>query len=344
MGKTHDACRSGDHRTDSLHLRGLLAGFPSTRGALAVASVWLPRRRPRPENELAMTLGWHDRTPTPFERACTALCFGERLRRSRQRIEARDHLRAALEAFSRLGARPWADRSRAELRATGETAHRRDAATGNQLTTHELQVALLVAEGATNREAAAALFVNPKTIDSHLRSVYRKLNIRSRPSSPTCSRGRRRRGPGQGAGGGHRVLTPNLRSLPMPRSAPRDHMRLWQIADLSRLPLRHATGAGALNRPRSRDRIATRVTPRPSRSQTARGEAQIGGSRSAPRGSPWLFNTRVQMSKPSNCKESVMSWVSSFSAVIGARPLQRHGLRPLVRCTRVWMRLRGWVA
>ena len=132
------------------------------------------------EAAFAAALSRHDATDTPFERARTQLCFGERLRRSRKRVEARAMLSGALEAFDRLAARPWAERARAELRASGQTARKRDPSTAEQLTAQELQVALLVSEGATNREAAATLFISPKTIDSHLQRVYRKLNVRSR--------------------------------------------------------------------------------------------------------------------------------------------------------------------
>ena len=68
----------------------------------------------------------------------------------------------------------------AELAATGETAHRREPWTLGELTPQELQIALLLADGKTTREAAAALFLSPKTIEYHLRSVYRKLDINSR--------------------------------------------------------------------------------------------------------------------------------------------------------------------
>src|SRR5205085_10613021 len=89
-------------------------------------------------------------------------------------------LRAALETFERLGADPWAERARVELGASGETARRRDPSAAGRLTPQELQVALVVAQGATNREAGAALFLSPKTIDAHLGRIYRKLDIRSR--------------------------------------------------------------------------------------------------------------------------------------------------------------------
>lgn len=115
----------------------------------------------------------------PFERARTELSYGERLRRQRQRAQARKHLHDALETFTRLGAQPWADRARTELRATGTTV-RRSADALPRLTPQELQVALVVARGATNHEAAATLFLSQKTIEYHLSNIYRKTNIRSR--------------------------------------------------------------------------------------------------------------------------------------------------------------------
>jgi DNA-binding CsgD family transcriptional regulator len=116
----------------------------------------------------------------PFEIARTELCLGERLRRSRRRREARTALRSAIERFERLGAAPWAERANTELRASGETVQPGAVIATNELTPQELQVALVVAKGATNREAGAALFLSPKTIEAHLGRVYRKLDIRSR--------------------------------------------------------------------------------------------------------------------------------------------------------------------
>ena len=125
-------------------------------------------------------LDLHARTPDVFEQARTQLAYGARLRRGRQRVRAREQLRAAHGAFDRLGAVLWADQAAAELAATGETARRRDATTLDQLTPQELQIALLLAEGRTTRETAAAVFLSPKTVEYHLRHVYRKLGIRSR--------------------------------------------------------------------------------------------------------------------------------------------------------------------
>jgi DNA-binding CsgD family transcriptional regulator len=132
------------------------------------------------ERHFVDALQHHELTPDAFERARTQLHYGERLRRVRRRTHARVQLRAAFATFERLGAPQWAERARMELLATGETARRRDPSTIDQLTAQEFQIALLLAAGATTREAAAKLFLSPKTIEYHLRSVYNKLDIRSR--------------------------------------------------------------------------------------------------------------------------------------------------------------------
>ena len=124
-------------------------------------------------------LAAHDRCEMPFERARTLLCLGERLRRSRQRGPARQHLRRALETFEQLDATAWAARARAELAATGEPTTRGTGAVA-LLTPQELQVALVVGRGASNQEAASALFLSQKTIEYHLSNIYRKMNLHSR--------------------------------------------------------------------------------------------------------------------------------------------------------------------
>ncbi|MGD0272746.1 MAG: BTAD domain-containing putative transcriptional regulator [Gaiellaceae bacterium] len=132
------------------------------------------------EQSFETALSLHAQTQMPFELARTELCYGERLRRAGRRIDARVQLRSALEIFDRLGADPWAKRARAELAATGQPARSRKAGLSEELTSQELQVALTVARGATNKEAGAALFLTPKTIEFHLAKIYRKLDIRSR--------------------------------------------------------------------------------------------------------------------------------------------------------------------
>jgi DNA-binding CsgD family transcriptional regulator len=145
------------------------------------------------EAHFESALRLHAETPDVFETARTRLAYGARLRRARQRVRAREELRAALDAFERLGPTPWAETARRELAATGETARRRDPSTLDDLTPQELQIARLLAGGMTTREAAAALFLSPKTIEYHLRSIYRKLDVRSRPALADALAGRRPR-------------------------------------------------------------------------------------------------------------------------------------------------------
>jgi DNA-binding CsgD family transcriptional regulator len=122
----------------------------------------------------------HANGERPFERARTELVYGEMLRRGRHPKDAREHLRVALELFEQLGAAVWAERARSELRGSGETARKRDPSTIDQLTPQELQIARIVAGGASNKEAAAQLFLSPRTIEFHLRHVFAKLGITSR--------------------------------------------------------------------------------------------------------------------------------------------------------------------
>ena len=128
----------------------------------------------------ARALRLHLTAQRPFDRARTELLYGESLRRRRERLQAREHLRVALDLFERLGAHPWAGRARTELRASGETARPRVPGPTEQLTPQELQVARFIAAGASTRQAASQMFLSPRTIDAHLRSIYAKLGITSR--------------------------------------------------------------------------------------------------------------------------------------------------------------------
>jgi DNA-binding CsgD family transcriptional regulator len=122
----------------------------------------------------------------PFERARDALCYGEWLRRHDRAGEAAPRLAAARATFETLGAAPWAGRAGRALSAVDKIpSGTEDAAPGPRtplprLTEQERRVTLLVGRGATNREAARELFLSTKTIEFHLRSVYRKLGVRSR--------------------------------------------------------------------------------------------------------------------------------------------------------------------
>jgi DNA-binding CsgD family transcriptional regulator len=132
------------------------------------------------EREQFTTALAHAATLPLFQQARTELLYGEWLRRGREAREARDHLRRAAEVFQQLGTPPWAQRAEAELRATGETARRRDPSTLDDLTPQELQIAGLVASGMTNRQIAAQLYLSPRTIEYHLRKIFTKLRLASR--------------------------------------------------------------------------------------------------------------------------------------------------------------------
>jgi ATP/maltotriose-dependent transcriptional regulator MalT len=132
------------------------------------------------DGHFTRALELHRGADRPLDLARTQLLYGEYLRRVRRRTDARGQLRAALEVFEGLGARPWAERAHRELRATGEVARKRDPSTLGELTPQELQIARFVADGATNREVAAQLFLSKRTIDYHLRKIFTKLDITSR--------------------------------------------------------------------------------------------------------------------------------------------------------------------
>ena len=116
----------------------------------------------------------------PLDLARMRMQYGEHLRRERRRTDARTQFRAALATFEAYRSEPLAERARAELRATGETARKRDPSTIDQLTPQELQIARFVAGGLSNKEVAAQLFLSPRTVDAHLRKVFTKLGITSR--------------------------------------------------------------------------------------------------------------------------------------------------------------------
>jgi DNA-binding CsgD family transcriptional regulator len=132
------------------------------------------------EEHFVAALGHHAGGSRPFEHGRTLLAFGGWLRRRRRRIDARRHLRAALQVFERLGAADWANRAHRELRASGETVRRERPDGLGTLTPQEVQVVQFVRTGATNKQIAAQLYLSPRTIDYHLRKVFVKLGFSSR--------------------------------------------------------------------------------------------------------------------------------------------------------------------
>ena len=120
-------------------------------------------------------LEWHGRVEIPLDRGRTLLALGAVQRRIKRRREARETLEEALAIFERIGAALWAERARAELRRISGRAPAPGA-----LTPAEERIAALVAEGKTNREVAAALFLSERTVEGHLSHVFGKLGVRSR--------------------------------------------------------------------------------------------------------------------------------------------------------------------
>nr|WP_202488840.1 helix-turn-helix transcriptional regulator [Streptomyces sp. SID5473] len=178
------AARTGDRDTAAPVLRRLLDRTESTgtdwaRG-VALRSRALLARGPEAEECYREAIIRLDRTAGAVHAARARLVYGEWLRREGRRLEARTMLRAAHERLSAMGARAFAARAARELAGTGEHPRGRKAPTPVGLTAQEFQVARLVATGVTSREAGLQLFLSPRTIDAHLRSIFRKLGITSR--------------------------------------------------------------------------------------------------------------------------------------------------------------------
>ncbi|MDR7274682.1 LuxR C-terminal-related transcriptional regulator [Catenuloplanes atrovinosus] len=154
-------------------------GEPLRRALSARCHALLARRgSAEAEAHFREALRLHLAGESEFERARTQLLLGRDLRRRRRPRQAREQVGAALDAFVRCGARPWAEQARAELRVCGGDA--RPAGGTVPLTAQQLQIARLVAAGATNREVATRLFLSTRTVDHHMRNIFHRLGISSR--------------------------------------------------------------------------------------------------------------------------------------------------------------------
>ncbi|HBF82215.1 MAG TPA: LuxR family transcriptional regulator [Streptomyces sp.] len=175
------AVRCGEHAAavaalESLTERTEACGSPSGLGIAAYARALVTGA----ENDYREAVAHLTGTPMLPYRARAHLLYGEWLRRQGRRQDCRPHLRTAHELFSGAGIEAFGRRAADELRATGETARSRTDHARDQLTMQELHIARLVATGATSKEVAARLFLSPRTVDTHLRNIYRKLGINSR--------------------------------------------------------------------------------------------------------------------------------------------------------------------
>jgi DNA-binding NarL/FixJ family response regulator len=120
------------------------------------------------------------KTRLRLELARSRLLYGEWLRREGRRVDAREQLRPAHDAFATVGAEAFADRARRELLATGEKVRKREVDAVNQLTAQEEHIARLARDGHTNPEIAAELFISARTVEWHLRKVFTKLGVTNR--------------------------------------------------------------------------------------------------------------------------------------------------------------------
>ncbi len=175
LGHVDEARAAADSFARRANAKGLPWVMARAERALALCA-----EDDRFDDHYAAALEAHALTPDRYEEARTRLAYGARLRRARRRVDSRDHLRAALEVFESLPSEPWADRAATELAATGEQVRRHEQPHSAALTPQELQISLLLVDGRTTREVAAALFLSPKTVEYHLRKVYTKLGVRSR--------------------------------------------------------------------------------------------------------------------------------------------------------------------
>ncbi|MDJ0396511.1 LuxR family transcriptional regulator [Rhodococcus sp. G-MC3] len=172
-------CGKGDVATaalDSLTERTLAAGTESGLGIAAYARGLVTGA----EEHYVEAIEHLNESPLLPYRGRAHLLYGQWLRRAGRRRDCRLHLRTAHELLSGAGIDAFAQRAADELRATGEKARSRSGHAQDQLTSQELHIARLVATGATSNEVAARLFISPRTVDTHLRNIFRKLGISSR--------------------------------------------------------------------------------------------------------------------------------------------------------------------
>jgi DNA-binding CsgD family transcriptional regulator len=178
------AARSGNREIaarafESLSERALVSGTPWALGLRARCQALLDEGE-HAEDAYLESISQLKRSRVMVDLARTQLLYGQWLRRAKRRRDARNQLRIAHGAFVAMGAYGFAEQAATELRASGERARVRVPETGFALTPQEARVAGLAAEGSSNNEIAAQLFISPSTVEYHLGKVFRKLNVTSR--------------------------------------------------------------------------------------------------------------------------------------------------------------------
>ncbi len=178
------AVRSG-HRSDAIRVAGRLTTMAAATGTSALGGIdhrcrALVASDDESEDHFRQSVELLDSARRPADLARTHLLYGEWLRRMKRRRDAREHLRSAIALFDRLESSAFAERARAELAATGERTREREFVAGVELSTQEAAVARMAADGLTNAEIGATLFISSNTVDYHLRKVFAKLGVSSR--------------------------------------------------------------------------------------------------------------------------------------------------------------------
>jgi DNA-binding CsgD family transcriptional regulator len=178
------AARAGDRELAETWIDDLAefahgTGWPWARGAVDFGRALLAEPADAADH-FAESLASYEGAGRPYDAARVHLAYGEHLRRAQHRVEARDHLRAALTTFEDLRVEPLISRAARELRASGETARRRGPSTQIALTPMERQVAALATTGLSNKDIAAQCWISPRTVAFHLRNIFAKAGITSR--------------------------------------------------------------------------------------------------------------------------------------------------------------------
>jgi len=184
MDVVESAVRTGRHAQAAAHVAAMreanLSALSSRLALVVGASAAMVESDDTALPLFQAALALPDVEHWQFDLARVRLVYGERLRRRRAMIEARTQLNAALVIFERLDARPWVERTTAELRATGQTKPHAGDNVLDRLTPQEFEIVTLAASGMTNKQIAERLFLSHRTVGGHLHRAFPKLGVATR--------------------------------------------------------------------------------------------------------------------------------------------------------------------